>query len=100
MVKHIVMWKLKDEFDGMNKAQLANEMKMQLLGLNGLVKELKSIEVGLNNIHPDKNYDIVLTTSFENVDALATYAGHPEHMKVVGFAKNIVIERACVDYEF
>lgn len=100
MVKHIVMWKLKDEHNGMNKEELAVEMKNQLMALKGSIAELVDIQVGINSINPDKNSDIVLTTEFNTSDDLATYAGHPEHMKVVAFAKQIVVERACVDYEF
>ncbi len=99
MIKHIVMWKLKDEHNGMNKEALATEMKNQLLNLKSHISELVSIEVGINSIHPDKNSDIVLTTEFKNFDDLATYAVHPEHLKVVDFVKQIVVDRACVDYE-
>lgn len=100
MVKHIVMWKLKDEHNGMNKAELTNEMKKQLLALKNDITELVSIDVGINTIHPEKNSDIVLTTEFKSFDDLNAYAIHPEHLKVVDFVKQIVVERACVDYEF
>lgn len=100
MVKHIVMWKLKNEFNGMNKMELANEMRTQLMALQDSIPELLNIQVGINSLHPEKNYDLVLTTKFENAKGLASYAVHPDHMKVVAFAKQIVVERACVDYEY
>lgn len=100
MVKHIVMWKLKEEHNGMNKKALAQEIKKQLLPLKNLIPELIEMQVGLNDIHPNKNSDIVLTTDFKSFNDLATYAAHPDHIKVGEFIKQVVIDRACVDYEY
>jgi len=94
------MWKLKDELNGKKKPELAAEMKARLLDLKGKIKELKSIEVGINGIHFDKNSDIVLVTDFNTYDDLAVYANHPDHLKVVDFVKEVAIARACVAYEF
>lgn len=100
MVKHIVMWKLKDEFEGRTKNELALELQKQLMALKGNISALKSIEVGINSINPEANSDVVLDTTFDNFDDLSTYATHPDHVKVGGFVKNIAIERRCVDFEF
>ncbi len=100
MVKHIVMWKLVEEKDGLTTAQLATEMKKRLMALEGVITELKSIEVGINAIHPDKNSDVVLTTTFDSFEDLAAYAIHPKHLEVGAFIKDIVTQRACVDFEF
>lgn len=99
MVKHIVMWKLKDEFDGKSKDELILEMTNQLLDLKGKIPELINIEVGINGIHFEKNSDLVLVTEFNSFEDLDVYAKHPDHLKVVEFVKNIVTDRACVDYE-
>ena len=77
MVKHIVMWKLVDEKDGKTKDRLAQEFKEKLLALKTLIPQLIEIEVGLNAIHPDKNSDIVLSTTFNTFDDLTVYANHP-----------------------
>lgn len=100
MVKHIVIWKLKNEHNRMNKAELAQEMKSQLLALKNQIPQIKDIKVGINSIHFEKNSDLVLESDFNSFEDLATYSTHPEHMKVVEFAKQIVIDRAAVDYEY
>ena len=97
-MKHIVMWTLKDEFDGKNKQQLAEELKKQLLDLKSVIPQIKNIEVGINSINKEKNYDVVLITEFNNTEDLATYSKHPEHLKVVDFVKKTATGRAAVDY--
>lgn len=100
MVKHIVMWKLKEELNGKSKNELASEMKVRLLDLKGKIHELKNIEVGINGINFDKNSDIVLITDFNTYNDLSVYANHPDHLKVGDFVKEVAISRACVDYEY
>ena len=95
MIKHIVMWKFKDEVSEADKL----EMKRQLESLQGVVPSLIHIEIGLDVVGKEASKDMVLTTEFATMDDLAAYAGHPEHLKVVEFVKPLVCERAVVDYE-
>jgi hypothetical protein len=100
MVKHIVVWTLREEFEGRNKKEIAKELKSKLENLKGLIKEIKHLEVGINGAFPEKNADIVLISEFENFAALDVYIGHPEHVKVGGFVKQVVLTRSSVDYEY
>ncbi|GAB6177555.1 Dabb family protein [Desulfobaculum senezii] len=98
MIKHIVMWTLKDEAEGAPKAENAKRMKTMLEDLRGRVPGPLELEVGIN-IDPEGGVsDVALYTTFEDTDALAAYAVHPEHLKVVEFIKKVVTERRCVDY--
>jgi phenylalanyl-tRNA synthetase alpha subunit len=98
MIKHIVMWTLKDEHNGKNKPEIAEELKSHLLSLKSKISELKSIEVGFNAIHQDKNHDVAIVTEFESFDGLAIYAQHPEHLKVGEYLKGIATGRAAIDF--
>lgn len=95
MIKHIVMWKFKDEVSEADKL----EMKRQLEALKGVVPTLIDIEIGLDVVGSDASKDMVLYSEFNSLDDLKAYAGHPEHLKVVEFVKPLVSERAVVDYE-
>lgn len=95
MIKHIVMWKFKDEVVDADKL----EMKHRLESLKGVVPTLIDIEIGLDAVHSDASKDVVLYSEFESVQALKAYAEHPEHLKVVDFVKPLVCERHVVDYE-
>jgi len=99
MIHHIVMWKLIDPQNGASKWDLAAEMKNRLMALKNEIEVIDYMEVGINEIHFDKNHDIVLVSRFKNYDDLALYASHPAHLKVVDFVKPITHSRAAVDYE-
>ena len=100
MIKHIVLWKLKDVAEGKTKAENAETMKKLLEDLPSKIKELNSAEVGLNIIKGDSEAicDVVLTVSCETKEDLQTYANHPDHQKVVSFIKKVVSERRVTDY--
>ncbi|MGG7176656.1 Dabb family protein [Clostridium paraputrificum] len=96
MIKHIVMWRLKDE----KKIENAKRIKESLEALNGVIEELKFIEVGININQGEQVYDVVLNSDFDNIDDLNNYQKHPEHIKVGGFIKEVTESRVVVDYEF
>ena len=95
MIKHIVMWKFKDDVAESDKL----EMKRQLDSLKGLIPTLVDISVGMDISRKDRSWDIVLYSEFESMDGLKEYATHPEHLKVVEFVKTVVSTGAAVDYE-
>ena len=64
----------------------------------GVIPELKSCEVGVN-VGSD-NYDAVLVSDFESLEALETYKQDPRHKKVSALCKSIRVDRVAVDYEY
>lgn len=98
MFKHIVMWKIKDEVAGKNKAENISIMKDRLEGLKEIIPEILEIEVGVNVIESDAAFDVTLYSVFESESALLTYQKHPEHVKVAEFVGTIVEQRCVVDY--
>lgn len=95
MIRHIVMWRLKEENKEANKL----EIKKRLLSLEGKIAELKSISVEFNLPEANAaNYDVVLLTEFNNFQDLDIYANHPLHLEVVSFIKSVVSERVAIDY--
>ncbi|MEJ2414819.1 MAG: Dabb family protein, partial [Sulfurimonas sp.] len=93
-VVHIVMFKFKNE----NKALNLAKVQAKLEKLEELIDELKTIEVGINFTEADRAMDLSLYSTFENQEDLETYAGHPEHLKVVELIKEVTIESKVVDY--
>src|SRR5208282_3507788 len=99
MVKHVVMWRLKQEALGLNQSELGAELKARLEALVGKVPEIRSFEVGLNTAQSETASHVVLVSGFDDMAALERYARHPDHQKVVEFVKEIVAERRVVDFE-
>lgn len=100
MVKHIVLWKLKEEANGMSKAENAAAIKQKLEELNGKIEGCIKLEVGFDFLHSAESADVVLYSEFENKAALDFYANHPLHKAVMPFIAEARSERRVVDYEF
>ena len=92
MVKHIVMWKLRDKAEGA-------EIKVRLDALAGNIPGLLSIEVGIDFLESEQSADLVLIAELENRQALEVYQNHPEHQAVVPLIKAAAIARTAIDYE-
>lgn len=99
MVKHIVMWKIKDEIEGENKKENCLKVKEIIEDLKGKIDGIISLEVGINFEKSSQAFDIVLNSVFESGEALEAYQVHPEHVKAADFIKKIVKERSVVDYK-
>lgn len=100
MIKHIVMWKLKDSAEGNTKAQNAVIIQERLEALSAKIPEIKFMEVGININPSEMAYDAVLVSEFASPEDLETYQNHPEHKKVQGFVKAVRETRVVADYEF
>lgn len=100
MVKHIVFWKLKDEANGMSKAENAAAIKQKLEDLNGKIEGCIKLEIGFDFLHSVESADVVLYSEFESKEALDFYANHPLHKAVMPFIAEARSERRVVDYEF
>lgn len=99
MIKHIVMWKLKDFAEGSVKAVNARKIKELLESLKDKIRKIKRIEVGINIVNTDASADVVLYSEFACMEDLNAYQKHPEHAKVVQFIKEVCTERRAVDYK-
>lgn len=99
MIKHIVMWTLKVEALGRNKAENAAEMKVMLEALEGKITGLLHIEVGIDVFSATPGCDVILYSELASREALAAYQVHPEHQKCVAFVREVAASRSAVDYE-
>ena len=94
MIVHIVMLKFKEE----NKEANLTKIKSLLEELPEKIKPLLSMEVGLDFMHSERSFDLVLTTCFETKEGLSTYATHPAHVEVVAVIKEVTEGSKVVDY--
>ncbi len=99
MVKHIVMWRLHDEANGILKAENALLIKKTLEDLQGKIPGLLHIEVGIDFSCTEQSADVVLYSELESRDALNAYQAHPLHQAVIPLVKQAACERTLVDFE-
>ena len=96
MVKHIILWTLKDEFKT-DKIKLG--IKEGLESLQGKIPGLIEIKVNINGLK-SSNADLMLDSSFESEEALKNYAVHPAHVEVADTkVRPYTALRRCLDFE-
>ena len=95
MVKHIILWKLKDEY---NNDITKDGIKVGLEGLMGKIPGLLEIKVQTEKLKTS-NADVMLYSVFENEEALKEYAINPIHVKVANEKVRPFTEtRLCMDF--
>lgn len=98
MIKHIVMWRLRDHALGNDKATNAQLVKEKLEALHGKIPGMLKIEVGIDFSASDQSADVVLYSEFEDRQALDVYQAHPEHEALKPFVQAVRSDRLMVDY--
>ena len=96
MVKHVILWKLKDEITEGTKEEAIAKIKRDLEALNGQIEGLVSLKV----IVPDltsSNADIMLDSTLESEEALKGYQVHPAHVAVSEYVKKVRVARVVLD---
>lgn len=96
MVKHIVMWKLKDEA---RSRETIEKMRGLLTRLVGLVPGLLSLEFYETMAPGESAADACIVTEFPSVRELEAYDAHPEHQKAREFIRSVVATRMVMDSE-
>lgn len=103
MIRHVVMWKLKEEAEGASKKKNAEKMKLILEGLKVNIDEIKSVEVGINITEEDDEvgsaHDVVLISDFETELDYTMYTRNAHHKKAIEFINSVIEERHFVDYK-
>jgi hypothetical protein len=95
MIKHIVCFKLKD-----NSAENCEKAKEVLLSMQGNVPQLRGIEVGVDFLHSERSYDVILQVLLDDAKALDDYQNDPYHCSVVKPHMHSVREASvAIDYE-
>lgn len=99
MVKHLILWQLRDELTEPEKQTIKAEIKAGLEGLAGKIPGLVEIHVQTDCL-PSSNADLLLDSTFTDAAALQGYAVHPAHVAVAdGKVRPNTKTRTCMDFE-
>jgi len=98
LIKHIVMWKLKEHAEGADKNTNAFKMKALLDGCADLVPGILKFETAIAQPDLEATYDVVLYSEFTSKAALDAYQEHPQHVAIKPFIGAVREARQCMDY--
>ncbi len=100
MVKHIILWRLREDLAPEEKQHVKQDIKAGLEGLAGRIPGLLSISVNVDGRLDSSNADIMLDSTFTDEASLKAYAVHPEHVAVAdGKVRPYTSLRPCLDFE-
>lgn len=99
MIRHIVMFKLKDFRGETAKLTAAKEVIKRLDELPSKINVIRKYESGIDVRKLSWSYDIVLIMDFDTMADLEAYTIHPAHQDFIAFNKEYSVEKACIDYE-
>lgn len=99
MVRHIILWQLKDELTEAQKDEIKAGIKAGLEGLAGQIPGLLSVKVHTDGL-ATSNADVMLETAFDSAESLQGYAVHPAHVAVAdGKVRPYTKVRTCFDFD-
>ena len=98
MVKHIVLFKLKNEIPAAEKQAVVLKFKSAIENLPSVIPFIIHVEVGVN-INLDEQWDIALYSEFNTLEEVKAYAVHPAHVAAAKLLAEVKESRSCVDYE-
>lgn len=95
MIKHIVCFKLAEPTE-----ENCIKAKEVLMSMKGNVPTVADIEVGIDFLHSQRSYDIILQVTLESRDVLDAYQNDPYHVDVVKKHMHAVCASSiAVDYD-
>lgn len=99
MIKHVILWTLKDDIKGDDRQKVKQGIKTGLEGLKGQIEGLVDISVRIECLETS-TADVMLDSTFEDEAALKRYATHKKHLEVAdNNVRPYTATRACMDFE-
>lgn len=99
MVRHVILWQLKEEYNDEEKREIKAGIKEGLEGLVGKVPGLVEVHVHTEGL-ASSNADLMLDAVLENEETLKGYAVHPEHVAIANSkVRPYTMSRTCLDFE-
>jgi hypothetical protein len=94
MLRHFVFLKYRDDTSDAHITAFCERMR----GLRSAIAEIQHLEIGRDELHDARSWDLVLIMAFASVDALRAYQHHPRHLEVMAFNQPFVANAASVDF--
>ena len=95
MIRHIVLFRIKDEFKG-EIPQLVKNFE----GMAGRIEGMLELQAGADILHSERSYDLALITVFQDRAAFDAYQTHPVHMPVKKRMHEVRSASVACDFEF
>ena len=96
MLRHYVFLKYRQDTNDAHVATFCERM----LALRGSIEGIEHLEIGRDELHDARSWDLVLIMEFTSLAALRAYQRHPRHLEVMAFNDPFVANVASVDFTY
>jgi len=100
MIRHLVMFKLRDYGNPEEKKKAIKRVRTELMALKKKIPVIREFEVGINFSIDEAAYDLAINASFSSTEDLKSYQVHPDHKAFILFNKNYSVKKVVLDYEY
>ena len=97
MIRHVIMWKFKDNYNGETKDEIIAHAESILLSLRPIIPEIRSMKFERDVLRSERSFDAIYITEFDSLEALEIYRVHPEHQKVAAYIAEVREAQAVTD---
>ena len=94
MLRHYVFLKFRDGTPDEHVTAFCERM----LAMRDAIVGIRHLEIGRDELHDARSWDLVLIMAFTSVDALRAYQRHPEHVALMAFNERFVANIASIDF--
>ena len=70
----------------------------KMLALQHSIEEIQHVEIGIDELHDERSWDLMLIMQFESMAALRAYQIHPEHIAAIEFNRPRVANVGSLDF--
>lgn len=97
MLRHIILWKLKDDIAEAEKPAVKERIKTSLEALPPFIDGLEELKVHTDAM-ASSSADLMLESLLRDEEALAYYRDHPKHVEAATYVRSVVDVRLCLDF--
>jgi hypothetical protein len=94
MLRHYVFLKFRDDTSDGHLTEFCERM----LAVRGAIAGIEHLEIGRDELHDDRSWDLVLIMEFASIEALRAYQRHPQHLALMAFNAPFAADVATVDF--
>ena len=99
MIRHIVIWRFKDEAKRFGKIANLERIEHHCAAMRATLPGLLRLELGVNQSRVADAADLLLFSEFESWEALRSYETHPLHDELRALIGPLRFERRVLDHE-
>ncbi|EPP4294629.1 Dabb family protein [Vibrio navarrensis] len=102
MIRHIALFRLKDEFNGMNKAEILSRIQHNVNHMREAISSIQHIEVCTHQQDATAVFnadDLCVLADFATQEDYHHYFHHPVHRDAAGFAAEVSSSVHAITYE-